>query len=141
MKTSTAYNHLTRLKARMDSIHSAARHYRPKHTKMLEQMKAEIWEDKALAKCPSWVRASLSNHSIALLHEIQRHYVIWAFMCPDGKPRIWEQLDEDTRQAYCAPDKTGNHYWLKLVNSHSHFGVINEQTFTQVWEITNNPFS
>jgi len=106
----------------------------------LEKMKNEIWEDSALKKCPSWVRASLSNHSGAKLDEIHRHFVLWAFMCPDGKPRVWEQLDESTRQSYCS-EKTGNHYWLRLTNSHSHFGVVDEQTYTQVWEITSSAFS
>jgi hypothetical protein len=77
---------------------------------------------------------------MAKLHEIQRHFVLWAFMCPDGKPRVWDQLDEETRRSYCS-EKTGNHFWLKLTNSHSHFGVVNEQTYTQVWEITANVFS
>jgi len=140
MQTSTAYNHLTRLKSRIDSIYSAARSYRSPHSDILEKMKSEIWEDPALKKCPSWVRASLSNHSGAKLDEIHRHFVLWAFMCPDGKPRVWEQLDESTRQSYCS-EKTGNHYWLRLTNSHSHFGVVDEQTYTQVWEITSNAFS
>jgi len=104
-------------------------------------MKAEVWEDASLAKCPAWVRASLINHSSAKLEEIHRHFVLWAFMCPDGKPRVWGQLDEETRQSYCSTEKTGNHFWLKLTNSHSHFGVVDEQTFTQVWEITPNAFS
>lgn len=144
MKTSTAYNHLTRLKSRIDSIYSAACSYRSPHSDILEKMKEEIWGDSALKKCPSWVRASLSNHSGAKLAEIQRHFVLWAFMCPDGKPRVWEQLDEPTRLSYCTTGedrKTGNHFWLKLTNSHSHFGVVTEQTYTQVWEITSNVFS
>lgn len=140
MKTSTAYSHLTRLKARMDSIYSAACSYRSPHSDILERTKKEIWDDPALKKCPSWVRASLSNHSGAKLAEIHRHFVIWAFMCPDGKPRVWDQLDEETRQSYCS-EKTGNHFWLKLTNSRSHFGVVTEQTYTQVWEITSDIFS
>jgi hypothetical protein len=141
MKHSTAHNHLTRLKSATDSIHSAARSYRSPHADILARMTKEVWEDPALAKCPSWVRAGLSNHSMSKLHEIQRHFVMWAFMCPDGKPRVWEQLDEETRRSYCSAEKTGNHFWLKLTNSHSHFGVVHEQTFTQVWEITSDIFS
>lgn len=140
MKTDTAYNHLTRLKSRMDSIYSSGMSYRATHTHILELLKKQVWEDAALEKCPSWVRASLSNHSGAKLGEIHRHFTIWAFMCPDGKPRVWEQLDEATRHSYCQPDKTGNRFWLKLTNSNSHWGVVNEQTFTQVWEITSDIF-
>jgi len=144
MKTTTAYNHLTRLKSRMDSIYSACNTYRSSHDHILERLKSEIWEDKALAKCPSWVSASLSNHSLAKLDEIHRHFTIWAFMCPDGKPRVWEQLDEETRQSYCSTGedrKTGNLFWLKLTNSNSHFGVVTEQTFTQVYKITSDIFA
>lgn len=141
MKHSTAYNHLTRLKSRIESIYSAARSYRSPHSVILEQMTKEVWEDPALTKAPAWVRASLSDYSMSKLHEIQRHFVLWAFMCPDGKPRVWDQLDEETRRSYCSADKTGSHFWLKLTNSHSYFGVVNEQTYTQVWEITANAFS
>jgi hypothetical protein len=65
-------------------------------------------------------------------------------MCPDGKPRVWEQLDEETRQSYCSTGedrKTGNLFWLKLTNSNSHFGVVTEQTFTQVYKITSDIFA
>ena len=144
MQTSTAYNHLTRLKSRMDSIYSACRSYRSTHSHLLERLKAEVWEDEALKKCPSWVRASLSNHSGSKLEEIHRHFTLWAFMCPDGKPRVWKQLDEETRLSYCTTSedrKTGNMFWLKLVNSHSHYGVVQEQTYTQVWEITSDIFA
>jgi hypothetical protein len=144
MTTQTAYNHLTRLKSRMDSIYSAARSYCSTHADILQRLKAEVWEDAALKKCPAWVRSSLSNHSGAKLEEIHRHFVLWAFMCPDGKPRVWEQLDDSTRLSYCQSGedkKTGNHFWLRLTNSHSQYGAVNEQTFTQVWEITSNPFS
>lgn len=141
MKHSTAYNHFTRLKSRIESIYSAARSYRSPHSAILEQMTKEVWSDPALAKAPAWVRASLSDYSTSKLHEIQRHFVLWAFMCPDGKPRVWGQLDEETRRSYCSADKTGSHFWLKLTNSHNHFGVVTEQTYTQVWEITANAFS
>ena len=141
MKTSTAYNHLKRLKSRMDSIYSAARSCRSTHAHILERVKAEVWEDPDLKKCPSWVRASLGNHSGAKLDEIFQHFTLWAFMCPDGKPRVWGQLDEETRLSYCVPDKTGSRFWLKLTNSNSHFGVVTEQTFTQVWEVTPDIFA
>jgi len=144
MKTSTAYNHLKRLRSRMDSIYSAGNSYRASHEHILERLKAEVWQDAALGKCPSWVYASLSNHSGAKLDEIHRHFTIWAFMCPDGKPRIWGQLDEETRQSYCTTgehSKTGNRFWLKLTNSNSHFGVVTEQTFTQVYKITSDIFA
>lgn len=141
MKHSTAYNHLTRLKASIDNVYSASRSYRSSHAHILERLTKEVWEDVALKKCPSWVRSSLGNYSVSKLHEIQRHFVVWAFMCPDGKPRVWDQLDEETRRSYCVSGKTGNHFWLKLTNSHSHFGVVNEQTFTQVWEITSDIFA
>jgi len=144
MKHSTAYNHCFRLKSRIDSIYSASRSYRSPHADILARLTKEVWEDESLKKCPSWVRASLSDYSLSKLHEIQRHFVLWAFICPDGKPRVWEQLDEETRLSYCTTGedrKTGNHFWLKLTNSHSHFGTVKEQTFTQVWEITSDIFS
>jgi hypothetical protein len=143
MNSKTAFNHLVRLKSRIDSIYSSGMSYRATHTHILDLLKKQVWEDEALKKCPSWVRASLSNHSGAKLEEIHRHFSIWAFMCHDGKPRVWEQLDEQTRLSYCTTGEdrgTGNYFWLKLTNSNSHWGVVKEQTFTQIWEITPDIF-
>lgn len=140
MKTKTAYNHLVRLKNRMDSIHSSARSYCSPHADILARMTAEVWEDPALAKCPAWVRTVLGEHSSMLLHEIHRHYVLWAFMCPDGKPRVWEQLDEQTRASYCSADKSGAHYWLRSKVTGGRWFDVQEQTATAVYEITDKPF-
>ena len=142
MKTTTAYNHLVRLKGYMASVYSAARSYGSPHQEILERLKESVWNDPALKKCPAWVNSSLSNYSLAKLDEIHQHYVVWAFIDSDGKIVPWEALDEQARESYCTADKTGAFYWVqpKLTGGKS-TGVFENQTITRVWNVTNRIFA
>ena len=113
MKVSTASNHLSRLTGKLNSIYAGARCYNPTHEGLLKQIAEAIWDDPALKICPSWVRTTLAERDSILFNDIARNWVTWLFQCPDGIARSWPELPEDVRASYCAPNRSGDHYWLR----------------------------
>lgn len=72
MNSNTAYNHLKRLEKLVCAIHADGRRYGQTHKTILAELKAKVWDDPALAKCPAWVKASLSHQSQFLYDEVYR---------------------------------------------------------------------
>jgi hypothetical protein len=137
MRYSTAYNHLKRLQARLDSIYSAALCYHPTHAELLVQIKNEIWGDKALPRCPGWVQQLLSERSGIHFNNIQRHWIVWLFETAPGQATSWDNLDEKTRADYCKLNgKTGYHFWLKEVHQNK-LNCSTGDTITRQFVVTN----
>ena len=72
MRTSTAYNHLQRLTARLHDAYHFARLSAWTHSRLLERLQETVWNDAALAKCPSWVREMLTERSSVAYHALYR---------------------------------------------------------------------
>lgn len=113
MKTSTAYNHYTRLKSRLESIYSGAECYHSTHEHILNEIDRLVWQDKSIKKCPGWVRQGLSDYSSFRLNQIHQNYLVWLHQKEDGTVCSWDLLSDSERQSYNSPDKKGAHYWLR----------------------------
>lgn len=146
MKTSTAYNHFTRLKSRMESVYSAAECYHPTHAHILERLTAEVFNDPALPKCPSWVRQGLTDYSSARLERIHRGLVVWLHKGADGRFKSYEALNDQERDAVNKDSdrKLSAHVWLKETTGRGTIADKNDYregaTITRSFEITGKPF-
>jgi hypothetical protein len=72
MRSSTAYNHLVRLRGWVAQAYDFARRSGWTHRRLLDYLSEHVWEDPALARCPSWVKSSLSQQSVWLLAGLYR---------------------------------------------------------------------
>lgn len=115
MKTSTAVNHVTRLKSRIDSIYSSAEFYCPTCKELIATVNAEIQKDPAWGKLPSWARQAVNAQDQARFDRIQRDFTIWLFPQPEGPALSWDEMPEEIRRTYCSAEKTGKTYWLRHV--------------------------
>ncbi len=144
MNTSTAYNHLTRLKSKLESLFSAAQCYMPTHDHLLGQV-AEVWQDEALKKCPSWVIQALGDYAQSRWDRIQREYVFWLHPAEDGTFKSWDLLTDKEREEYIRLNKKGSFIWLKETTGRGTIGDQNKYqqgaTITRTFEITGKIYS
>jgi len=56
MRVSTALNHCSRFESRMRDLYASARRYGWSHAYLLERIGADVYEDPAWSKVPSWVQ-------------------------------------------------------------------------------------
>lgn len=112
MKRQTAYNHKRRLANRMRSIYNQAIYDRPLHRDLIARVRAEVWGDPGLKRCPSWVHTALLEVREQCADAIYRH-MVWAFVGSDGVPRQLDSLPESDRQAVFKGTIQGHHYWVR----------------------------
>jgi len=140
MKSSTAYNHLVRLKSEVISVYSAAEFYCSPHSYILAELDRRVWRDPSLKKCPGWVRQSLGDLTLARLERIQRDLVVWLFKRADGTATTWERLTDAERAEYCGPDKKGAHYWIRRESLNGSEQVTTGETFSRRFVVTDKTF-
>lgn len=143
MRTKTAYNHLTRLKNRLESVYSAAMVYHPTHLQLIEQVQ-EVHKDPALAKCPSWVTQSLQNLDQFLFKNIQQNHVVWMFKVERGI-MSYELLTDAERADVNKGLVKGEHYWIKnttpMVGAVANPGNYKSgDTITKTFTVTDKPW-
>jgi hypothetical protein len=141
MNSTTTYNHMQRLRNRIDALYSSAEHYCPTHKELIASVQTAIREDPAWTKLPTWARAVLNEHDRARFDRIQRDLTIWLFPQPEGPALSWGEMPEDVRKTYCSADKKGQTYWLRKVRPgkiYSHtYGEREGNTLIVKYEITN----
>lgn len=140
VKSSTAYNHLVRLKAAMISVYSAAEAYCSPHSHILAELDRRVWQDPALKKAPSWVRQALGDLSSARLERIQRDLVVWLFKRADGSATSWERLTDVERAEYCGLDKKGAHYWIRRASLNGSEQITTGETLSRRFVVTDKTF-
>jgi len=144
MKHSTAYNHLTRLKSKLESIHGTALIDMPTHYELLKRERVVV-DDKALAKCPAWVRQSIGDSLFTFLARIQRERLVWLFSTSRGA-MSYELLTDSERKQANSGDIKGRHYWLR--NTTPSVGTIANpghyrqgDTISRTYEVTDRLFN
>lgn len=141
MNHKTAYNHLTRLKSRMNSIYSGAEGYCSPHSSILEHL-SKLYLDPAIAKCPAWVRQALGDYSGFRLERIQRDLVVWMFKTESGSIKSWDALT-DAEKKFCSDNNTGDHFWLKRDIQKDNWGKFKGMagdTITRDFKVTDKAF-
>jgi len=140
MNFQTAYNHVTRLKNKVDSIYGSAMHYCPTHLELIATITKDVREDSAWKRLPGWAQQSVNDHDQAKFSDIQRNWTIWLFPQPEGPALSWDEMPEDVRKTYCSGDKKGETYWLRRVTpsqSYSHtYGKREGRNLVRTFEIT-----
>ena len=141
MKPSTAYNHYVRLRERLATCYACARISGSPHSVLLASVKADVWQDPALAKCPSWVRVSLAEFDRTAYEDLHKNWLAWLFPTESG-PKAWESLSDDERLSFTRDGKTGSHYWLApaLVGGRS-AGTMADGVLTRVYTVTGKTFN
>ena len=114
MKLSTALNHEQRLINQIDSIYSNVIASKAGHGDILASMKAQVWSDPGLKRCPHWVHHGLIVHAATWRRRIYDH-LVWGFMGSDGTPRPLHDLQEPDRQAVLDGAIPGRHYWREAM--------------------------
>jgi hypothetical protein len=72
MKTSTAYNHSTRLIGWVQHIYMTARSCGSTHQHILGQLAEKVYGDPAWKKMPQWARQSVTDLGSTMLKELYR---------------------------------------------------------------------
>lgn len=141
MNTKTALNAYNRLASMMDSIYSAAESYGSPHSAILEKLKEKVNGDPQYMKAPGWVCTRLQERSSMRLAEIYRYKVIWAFEA-NGRIKLWDELTDEERQQFITENKTGAHYWLRVVTDGGKWQSrdANGEHMITRYEITGNKF-
>lgn len=142
MRFSTAYNHMTRLKSRLESTFSAAECYKPTHDHLLDQVN-EIYK-LVPPNCPGWVRQSLADYAESRWDRIQREFVIWLHPTVNGF-KTWDLLTEAERAECAKPDYKGNFVWLNETTGRGTIGdrnnYIQGAIIARTFEITGKIYS
>lgn len=129
MRTTTAQNHVTRIKYALDNAYRSAICYMPHWNVFTKTCNEFTIGDSAWDKLPQWAMIAINNHRLSLYDRIRRDHTIQLYSCPDGRKVVttsaWDNMGEEARQI-CRdggklPLKT---YWLKTEEKCSPEGVI-----------------
>lgn len=149
MRVSTAFNHLKRLESKLRDIYSRAKSFCLPHSRIIELLGDNVWEDPALQSCPQWVSTTLSTISQELLNDIQRNWVIWLHEDIDGSlVEGFANLSEEGKDRLCQDNqKWSAHYWIRLTHRHGKTSELIESdkfdsgfSLTRRYEVTSSKF-
>ena len=112
MNTSTALNHYGRLLSRLTDIYATGRAFSQTHDTILQSVQERVWGDKALKRCPAWVKDRLHVWDQMLLESLYQkptpeNAVVWVHYL-DGKRVSSEEVPSERW-----PDVVSRHEWSK----------------------------